>query len=88
MERFLLRKTYKQGQSSQLLLTFGLFFILNEIVKIVWGTVPLSVAAPSALAGNIALFGTGYPIYRLFILAFSTVVLSGWPSCWLAPVSA
>ena len=77
MERFLLRKTYKQGQSSQLLLTFGLFFILNEIVKIIWGTVPLSVAAPSALAGNIALFGTGYPIYRLFILAFSTVVLVG-----------
>jgi branched-chain amino acid transport system permease protein len=77
VERFLLSKTYKIGQSAQLLVTFGLFFILNELVKMIWGTVPLSVAAPPALAKNITLFGSGYPVYRLFILGFSLFVLIG-----------
>ena len=77
VERFLLRRTYKRGHSAQLLVTFGLFFILNELVKMIWGTVPLSLAAPSALADNIAFFGASYPTYRLFVLGFSVLVLIG-----------
>ena len=38
IERFLIRKTYKEDINSRLLLTFGFFFILNEFVRIVWGT--------------------------------------------------
>ncbi len=76
-ERFLLRKTYKGGHSAQLLVTFGLFFILNELVKMIWGTVPFSLAAPPGLAGNIPFMGASYPVYRLFILGFSILVLVG-----------
>jgi len=74
-ERFLLRKTYRVGHESQLLLTFGLFFILGEIARMIWGTVPLSVPAPPVLSGSIPLVGRSYPVYRLFILGFSFAVL-------------
>ena len=77
VERFLLRKTYKTGHSAQLLVTFGLFFILNELVKIVWGTLPLSVAAPPVFSGSIPFVGSSYPVYRLFILGVSIIVLVG-----------
>jgi branched-chain amino acid transport system permease protein len=77
VERVLLRKTYKQGHLVQLLLTFGLFFVLNEVVRAIWGTQTLSIAPPSPFAGDIAVMGMRYPAYRLFILGFSILVLLG-----------
>jgi branched-chain amino acid transport system permease protein len=75
MERFLIRKTYKGGHTLQLLLTFGTFFILGELVRLVWGTAPLNVPVPSLLTGNVPFMGMSYPVYRLFILGFSFLVL-------------
>ncbi len=75
MERFLIRKTYKGGHTLQLLLTFGTFFILGELVRLVWGTAPLNVPVPSLLTGNAPFMGMSYPVYRLFILGFSFLVL-------------
>ena len=77
IERFLIRKTYKGGHLLQLLLTFGTFFILGEIVRLVWGTAPLNVPVPKLLTGNVPLMGMTYPVYRLFILGFSFLVLLG-----------
>jgi branched-chain amino acid transport system permease protein len=77
IERFLLRKTYEGGHLAELLLTFGLFFILSELIRKVWGTSPLSVAAPSILAGDIPILGMAFPTYRLFILGFALAVLFG-----------
>jgi branched-chain amino acid transport system permease protein len=75
IERFLLRKTYRMGQGAQLLLTFGLLFILNELVRIIWGGSVLSVEAPALLSGEVQLFGSPYPVYRLFILLVSFLLL-------------
>jgi len=77
IERFLLRKTYKGGHTAQLLLTFGLLFIFGEFARIIWGTAPLTISAPQVLAGNIPFMGRTYPVYRLFILGFSSLVLLG-----------
>ena len=77
IERFLLRKIYKGGHLPELLLTFGLFFILGEVIRKIWGTSPLSVPAPSIFAGDISFLGMTYPVYRLFILGFSFLVLIG-----------
>jgi branched-chain amino acid transport system permease protein len=77
IERFLLRKAYKGGHTSQLLLTFGLAFIFGEFVRIIWGGAPLSVPAPAILAGNVHVAGLTYPVYRIFILGFSLLVLAG-----------
>jgi branched-chain amino acid transport system permease protein len=77
IERFLIRKAYKGGHLAQLLLTFGLFFIISELVRLIWGSGPLSVAAPGILAGDIPFGGMTYPIYRLFIFGFAFLVLFG-----------
>jgi branched-chain amino acid transport system permease protein len=77
IERLLIRKTYKGGHQLQLLLTFGLFFILNEFVRIAWGSGLLTVETPSVLAGSIPFIGRTYPVYRLFILGFAVLVLFG-----------
>jgi branched-chain amino acid transport system permease protein len=75
IERFLIRKTYTGGHELQLLLTFGLFFILGELIRLVWGTVPLTVPVPAFLSGDVPYLGLRYPVYRLFILGFSFLVL-------------
>jgi len=77
VERFLLRKTYKMGHAAELLLTFGLFFVFGELVRIVWGSIPLSIPVPMLLAGDVPFMGRTYPIYRFFILGFSLFLLLG-----------
>ncbi|MBU1274900.1 MAG: branched-chain amino acid ABC transporter permease [Proteobacteria bacterium] len=74
IERFFLRKVHSYGHAHELLLTFGMAYIIEELVKIFWGNEPLLVVLPSLLAGSIPLLGTQYPVYRLFILGVSLVV--------------
>jgi branched-chain amino acid transport system permease protein len=75
VERVLLRKVHAFGHASELMLTFGVFYILAEVVKWIWGTYPLSISPPSILAGSIPFAGAIYPTYRLFILLISAIVL-------------
>ncbi len=75
VERVLLRKVHAFGHASELMLTFGVFYILAEVVKWIWGTYPLSISPPSILAGSIPFAGAIYPTYRLFILLISVIVL-------------
>lgn len=74
IERFFLRKVHSYGHAHELLLTFGVAYIIEELVKIFWGNEPLRVVLPALLAGSIPLLGIEYPVYRLFILAVSIVV--------------
>ena len=77
IERFLLRPIHKRGHIAELLLTFGLFYILGESVRLIWGSNPVPVPVPALLEGEIPLFGVTYPIYRVFILVVSVVMLVG-----------
>ncbi len=77
IERFLLRRTYRFGHNVQLLLTFGLLYIMIEATRLIWGTNPLTLQPPALLAGSILVAGSKYPVYRLFILGVSFLVLVG-----------
>ena len=77
IERFLLRKAHKGGHVAELLLTFGVFYVLGELVRLIWGSNPLPVPVPQILSGDIPFMGMTYPIYRLFILLFSAFILAG-----------
>jgi branched-chain amino acid transport system permease protein len=77
IERFLLRKTYAKGHVPQILLTFGLLYMISEIVRMVWGTNPLRVFEPPLLSGEIPFLGGTYPVYRIFIIGFSLLILIG-----------
>jgi branched-chain amino acid transport system permease protein len=74
VERFLIRPIARAGHAYELILTFGLFYVIGEAVLWVWGSYPLRVPTPDLLAGSVPLFGARYPLYRLFILGISAVV--------------
>lgn len=74
VERTLLRRIHALGHAYELLLTFGLFFMLAEAVRWIWGNYTLQVPKPAVLAGSIPLLGGEYPVYRLFILGFSAAI--------------
>ncbi len=75
VERVLLRRVHIHGHAYELMLTFGIFFVIGEVVKWIWGTYPLKVPVPAALAGSIPFMGATYPFYRLFILLIAIIVL-------------
>ena len=74
VERLLLRRLSQRGHVPELLLTYGLFFMLGEMVLWTWGSYPLQVPMPALLEGSVPLFGARYPIYRLFILGVSGAI--------------
>jgi branched-chain amino acid transport system permease protein len=74
-ERFLLRTVHKQGHLAELLITVGIMMVILEIVKIGWGTESLVVKIPPSLSGLVNFAGLTYPIYRLFVIGLSIVIL-------------
>jgi branched-chain amino acid transport system permease protein len=74
-ERFLLRTVHKHGHLAELLITVGIMTLILEIVKIFWGTESLVVKIPESLSGLVNFAGLRYPIYRLFVIGVSVVVL-------------
>ncbi len=82
MERGLIQFFYKRTHAEQILVTFGLAIVLQEIVKAIWGANPVPVTAPPAFAGSAdvgAWFGLGagvvYPWWRLIYFAFSALII-------------
>jgi branched-chain amino acid transport system permease protein len=77
IEKTLLRRAHHLGHYHELLMTFGLFYILIEVTRWIWGSTPQPVSEPPILSGSIELFaGEIYPLYRLFVLAVAVVILA------------
>jgi branched-chain amino acid transport system permease protein len=73
VERLFIVHLYKRDHLQQVLLTFGLILIFNELQSIIWGDDPHSVPVPGFLDASVPLTDTlNYPVYRLFL---STVCL-------------
>lgn len=84
MERGLIRHFYKRPHADQILVTFGLAIVLQEIIRHYFGANPIPQPAPDAFSGaaNVgALFGLGsnviYPWWRLIYFLFSATVIFG-----------
>jgi branched-chain amino acid transport system permease protein len=77
VERFLVRPLYGRGIDYPLLLTFGLSYVIVELVRIGFGTTGYPVDTPELLQGAVDI-GVGYfPLYRLFVMAVTAVILLG-----------
>src|SRR5688572_30525378 len=74
LEMSVLRTLYQRDHLSQVLATFALILIINELVRLVWGTdAPLPI--PAALSGPVELLpGLRYPAYRLLIIGVGLAV--------------
>jgi len=78
LEKLLFRHFYHRSHLDQVLLTFGLIYIFEELRSMLWGDAVHSVGVPAALDWSIQLTDTlSYPAYRLFMLAVCTALALG-----------
>lgn len=68
VERFFLRRVHRHGHAHELLLTFGLSFIIAELIKLFFGNHPVDYRVPAMLDGPAFAIGAQqYPLYRLLM---------------------
>ena len=80
-ERYCLRRVHKFGHVAELLMTFGLGYIILELVQLTWGRAAVDYRVPDVLTGALfTIFGTQFPIYRGFMMAVALLMLM---SIWL-----
>lgn len=74
LESTVLRTLYQRDHLAQVLATFALILILNEAVRMIWGS-DMSLPTPQALSGPVELMpGLYYPSYRLMIIGVGLVI--------------
>jgi branched-chain amino acid transport system permease protein len=77
IEWLFIRHLYARDHLQQVLLTFGLILIFNELQRIIWGPRPHSVPIPSYLSGSVRLSEVmSYPVYRIAVAALC-IALAG-----------
>ncbi len=77
-EKFSLRRVHKFGHVPELLVTFGLSYLILELVQLLWGRSTVPYALPTQLQGPLfTLFGTQFPKSRSFIMLLALVMLGG-----------
>jgi branched-chain amino acid transport system permease protein len=76
-ERTLVRPLYGRGIDYPLLLTFGLAYVMVEAVRIAFGKQGLPVDTPELLQGSADILVGEFPLYRLFVIGVTVVVLAG-----------
>ena len=76
IERYGLRRIHKYGHVAELLFTFGLFYVFEDVVQMVWGKVAVPYKIPESM--DFILFtwlGLGYSAYRVFMVLMSVGIM-------------
>jgi branched-chain amino acid transport system permease protein len=75
-ERYLLRRVHRFGHVAELLITFGLGYVILELVQLVWGHAAVDYRVPQLLDSPLfTLFGARFPAYRGFMMLVAVLVL-------------
>jgi branched-chain amino acid transport system permease protein len=83
IEQWGLRRVHKWGHVPELLFTFGLSYIVFELVQVIWGRAPVPYQIPRELDGPVGWLqaaGLTFPQYRLFMMAVAILMLA---ALWL-----
>lgn len=76
VERYGLRSVHKYGHIPELLFTFGLSYVIVEVVQLIWGRAGVPYAIPASLDGPLfTLYTTTFPIYRGFMMLVALIML-------------
>jgi len=73
LEPTLLRPLYKRAEEYQLLMTFGLLLVLEDVMRLLWGPHPLTASVVSDALPSVSLLGLTYPGYNLFVIVIGGV---------------
>jgi branched-chain amino acid transport system permease protein len=73
IERVFVRRVYAEAEAIQLLLTFSILLILDDLIKLIWGTTALLVSTPSTLLGSVSIAGIPYTWYQFVLIGVSVV---------------
>ena len=83
IERWGLRRVHKWGHVPELLFTFGLSYIIVELVQVIWGRAAVAYRVPAELDGPVVwlqALGITFPQYRMFMMAVAVGMLA---AIWL-----
>jgi len=80
VERGLLRFVYDRDETFQLLLTFALVLMMEDAIRLTWGTAPRSTAGLYLVYGQARLLDATVPVYNLIVIAASLLIAGaiGW----------
>ena len=68
LEPTLLRPLYKRAEEYQLLITFGLLLVLEDLIRFVWGPYPLAASVLYEAPGSLTIGESIYPTYNLAVI--------------------
>ncbi len=77
VESGLLRRLYRKVQLDQVILTFGLAYMVADAVKWIWGADVRSIDPPTGMDGGTEILGNVYPTYRLFVIVIGILIALG-----------
>ncbi len=78
VERYALRHVHKFGHVAELVFTFGLAFLLEEIIQFIWGNDQRPYHGPDILDFPLfVMFGANFPAYKFFMLSISILIFIG-----------
>src|SRR6266498_306386 len=77
VERGLLRFVYDRDETFQLLLTFALVLMMEDLIRMTWGTAPQSTAGLYLTYGQARLLDATVPVYNLIVIAASLLIAGG-----------
>ncbi len=73
LERTLLNRFYREDLA-QVLLTFGILFIIADSSIWIWGSTPEVVSSPSLLDGTFTIGDASFPVYRVFLIGVGAFI--------------
>lgn len=74
VERVVLARLYQRDHLYQVLGTFGLILVFNEVARFFWGQAPVFMNVPAMLSGTVELGPVAYPAYRFAIIVVGLLV--------------
>ena len=77
LERIIIAPMRKRSMIYTLILTYGLMFFLDGVIKQVWGNEPRFIELPQFMRQTVSIFGSHYPVFRLVALGITAAVMAG-----------
>lgn len=77
IERGILRFMYVKDEVVILLITYALFLILEDVIKLIWGVDPYYISEPYGLLGSFDVADLTYPVYNLILVGVAIVCGAG-----------